>query len=153
MALFVRSDRQENELKWAHIWFKQLAVFHKRRVEPSWKFTANDVIAFSRHKRDNGMPGWKRQRMVDGLMGHSDVATTMIYTHVVNRNDVQVVSPLDRLTEKTRSQDEEDSKAVAVEASTIEEQQADAKGQEADQSGQIGLREANSGEVYPQLTA
>ena len=70
MALFVRADRQENELKWAHIWFKQFAVFHKQRVEPSWKFSADDVISFSRYKRDNGMPGWKRKAMVEGLIAY-----------------------------------------------------------------------------------
>ena len=86
MALFVRSDRQENEQKWAHIWFKQLAVFHKRRVEPSWKFTANDVIAFSRHKRDNGMPGWKCQRMVDGLMAYRR------FVQKVTADDLQPIS-------------------------------------------------------------
>ncbi len=39
-------------------------------------------------------------RTVQELMGHKDVRTTMIYTHVMNKGPLAVKCPVDRLREK-----------------------------------------------------
>lgn len=36
-------------------------------------------------------------RTVQELLGHADVSTTMIYTHVLNKPGITVTSPLDML--------------------------------------------------------
>jgi site-specific recombinase XerD len=40
-------------------------------------------------------------RQVQTLLGHANLKTTMIYTHVMNKPSVTVASPLDRLARTT----------------------------------------------------
>jgi site-specific recombinase XerD len=53
--------------------------------------------SFATHMLENGI----NIRVLQELLGHSDVKTTEIYTHVMNKDIVQIKSPLDLLSNNT----------------------------------------------------
>lgn len=70
--------------------FKQ-AVNEARITKPASCHTLRHC--FATHMLEDGYD----IRTIQALLGHSDIKTTMIYTHVLNRKAGEIVSPLDRM--------------------------------------------------------
>jgi site-specific recombinase XerD len=73
----------------------QKAVAHAARQTAIAKRVGPDTFrhSFATHLLEDGYD----IRTVQELLGHADVSTTMVYTHVLNRGPLGVRSPVDRL--------------------------------------------------------
>jgi integron integrase len=91
------TDPRSGNVRRHHVEEKQVQRYVKKSAQAAGisKPTTPHTLrhSFATHLLEGGYD----IRTVQELLGHSDVATTMIYTHVLNKGGKGVISPLDRI--------------------------------------------------------
>ena len=62
------ANRRKEALRWSKIWFEHLCRFHRKPIDPQWRFSLEQVIAFLKSRVEKGDPAKRRLWMVEGLI-------------------------------------------------------------------------------------
>lgn len=94
---------------WAMVWFKKLVKFHKVSEPDHWRFHKDDVIAFLIDQKKNGVPTWKRLKIVENLICYRNMYSRSSAPGLEN-----IRSKLQELNEREKRKAEDIPDEVAI---------------------------------------